>query len=72
MVECAFVLPCPSRPVPPAPFGSIYTQVCFDNEINCAFIPCGHYCCCVECASRSHECPVCRTVVTQTVRIFRP
>ncbi|CAM9610548.1 unnamed protein product, partial [Hapterophycus canaliculatus] len=42
--------------------------VCFDSEVNCTLVPCGHHCCCVGCASKFSLCPVCRTAVRQRIK----
>ncbi|KAH3757881.1 hypothetical protein Pelo_10307 [Pelomyxa schiedti] len=38
--------------------------VCLDRQSNCQFIPCGHQCCCIQCAAGimaiSPSCPLCR------------
>ena len=35
--------------------------ICFDKKITTAFIPCGHLCCCYECAKKcKKKCPMCR------------
>jgi len=36
--------------------------ICFDNIKTTAFIPCGHLCCCFNCADNCNlKCPICRT-----------
>ncbi|CAN0340254.1 unnamed protein product [Ectocarpus sp. 6 AP-2014] len=42
--------------------------VCFDNEVDCTLVPCGHHCCCITCASKFSLCPVCRTTVTHKIK----
>ena len=38
-----------------------YCIICFDKKITTAFIPCGHLCCCFECAKKcKKKCPMCR------------
>lgn len=49
--------------------------VCFSRRRRAAFIICGHRVCCVGCAQRVERgvdprCPVCRQIVTGTVRVF--
>ena len=48
-------------------------KVCFDRQISCVFVPCGHLVCCLRCGLRcenvSGECPICKqkiALVTQT------
>lgn len=31
------------------------------------FSPCGHYCCCNDCATKINKCPMCRAAIRQTV-----
>ena len=36
-------------------------SVCLLNDQNTAFVPCGHLCCCHECATKCNKvCPICR------------
>ncbi len=47
--------------------------VCFDAEVNTAFVPCGHECCCCDCATvfASGICPICRRSVDSVLRVYR-
>ncbi|CAM9281402.1 unnamed protein product [Laminaria digitata] len=42
--------------------------VCFDNEVACTLVPCGHHCCCRDCAGRLTHCPVCRARITEMIK----
>ena len=44
--------------------------VCIDSERTHALLPCGHKCICTHCASNMKNCPICRTRVVSTVRIY--
>ncbi len=44
--------------------------ICEDGPKNVVLIPCGHVCACGTCASRLSECPMCRSLVQQTLRVF--
>ena len=44
--------------------------VCMDRAARIAMLPCGHLCCCEDCARGLAQCPVCRTPVQTTQRIF--
>jgi hypothetical protein len=48
--------------------------VCQDRKAAHATVPCGHHCLCDECASdltgRSGRCPLCRTQVQSTLKIY--
>lgn len=45
-------------------------KVCFDEEVNIVFLPCGHLACCNNCAPALRNCPICRAFIRGTVRIF--
>uniref|UniRef100_H2YPC2 RING-type E3 ubiquitin transferase n=1 Tax=Ciona savignyi TaxID=51511 RepID=H2YPC2_CIOSA len=47
-------------------------RVCLDNEIDSAFIPCGHQVCCKFCAERCQQCPVCRQQIQEALTVFLP
>ncbi|NWQ85334.1 LRSM1 ligase, partial [Burhinus bistriatus] len=44
--------------------------VCMEQETQMIFLPCGHVCCCQTCCEQLHTCPLCRTDITQRIRIF--
>ena len=44
--------------------------VCMDNAINCVLMPCAHEVACQRCASRLALCPICRTAVGSTLKIY--
>jgi Zinc finger, C3HC4 type (RING finger) len=51
--------------------------VCQDRKAAHAVVPCGHHCLCNECAvnlvataAGSHRCPLCRTHVQSTLKIY--
>ncbi|XP_070532119.1 E3 ubiquitin-protein ligase LRSAM1-like [Ptychodera flava] len=41
--------------------------ICMDRMSSMAFMPCGHVCCCYQCASPIDSCPMCRTTITMKV-----
>jgi len=43
--------------------------VCLTNPREVIFEPCRHLCVCLECNHQLSECPVCRTVISNTVEI---
>lgn len=45
-------------------------KICMDGEVGVVFLPCGHFCCCVNCAPSLKDCPVCRTSIQGTVRTY--
>ncbi|XP_048270250.1 baculoviral IAP repeat-containing protein 2-like [Bombus terrestris] len=52
----------------------ITCKICAVSPSTQAFLPCGHLCCCYTCAKSYLEsnfrCPVCRTPISQSVKIF--
>ena len=44
-------------------------QVCMDSKISTVFCPCGHICCCEECAQQLSYCPMCKTFITFVQRV---
>lgn len=44
--------------------------VCMNRAARIAMLPCGHLCCCDDCARDMTQCPVCRTPIQKTQRIF--
>merc|ERR1712136_430972 len=47
-------------------------QVCFDQPLEVAFVPCGHQVCCKDCAKRCSSCPICRQDITSGLTVFLP
>ncbi|KAM7278644.1 hypothetical protein ACFE04_005778 [Oxalis oulophora] len=51
--------------------------ICYDDQRNCFFVPCGHCATCYECAQRIMEgdakvCPICRRLIHKVRRLFNP
>ncbi len=47
--------------------------VCMDSKPEAAFVPCGHVCCCLDCANTCAEgrsCPVCRAAVASVLKVY--
>jgi len=45
--------------------------VCRDNKKDALFLPCGHVCCCCECGEKlDSKCPLCRSSILKTMKIF--
>ncbi|OAY22999.1 E3 ubiquitin-protein ligase APD2 isoform X2 [Manihot esculenta] len=49
--------------------------ICYDEQRNCFFVPCGHCATCYECAQRIIEgegkiCPICRRLIYKVRRLF--
>jgi len=45
-------------------------KVCFVNESNVAFLPCGHLICCAHCVPSLKDCPYCRQPITGTLKTY--
>ncbi len=46
-------------------------KICYSNEANGVFIPCGHNFTCYRCAKKCTECPMCRKGIEDVIRIFK-
>ncbi|GMI68051.1 hypothetical protein like AT4G24204 [Hibiscus trionum] len=51
--------------------------ICYDEQRNCFFVPCGHSATCYDCAQRIYEeenkvCPVCRRIIGKIRKLFAP
>ncbi|XP_021274478.1 death-associated inhibitor of apoptosis 1-like [Herrania umbratica] len=51
--------------------------ICYDEQRNCFFVPCGHCATCYDCAQRISDgenkvCPVCRRVIGKVRKLFAP
>ncbi|KAL4376311.1 hypothetical protein GQ457_02G015030 [Hibiscus cannabinus] len=51
--------------------------ICYDEQRNCFFVPCGHCATCYDCAQRIYEeenkvCPVCRRIIGKIRKLFAP
>lgn len=47
-------------------------KICYINEYNTIFLPCGHVIACAKCAASQIKCPVCREPFKDIKRIFFP
>lgn len=47
-------------------------KICFTNEYNTVFVPCGHIISCAKCASSLNECPTCRNPFKEILRVYFP
>ncbi|XP_061927096.1 death-associated inhibitor of apoptosis 1-like isoform X2 [Apis cerana] len=45
-------------------------KICYNEELEVIFLPCGHVIACVKCAYDMKSCAMCRKLVTKTVRVF--
>jgi len=45
-------------------------KICYDRELQVAFMPCGHFICCEVCATDVNICPNCRINIEGTRKIY--
>lgn len=45
-------------------------KICYANEYNTAFLPCGHVVACAKCASSVTKCPLCRKAFVDVMRVY--
>lgn len=45
-------------------------KICYSNEYNTIFLPCGHVIACAKCASSVTKCPACRQPYTNVMRVY--
>lgn len=45
-------------------------KICYANEYNTAFLPCGHVVACAKCASSVTKCPMCRKPFANVMRVY--
>nr|XP_043868455.1 E3 ubiquitin-protein ligase LRSAM1 isoform X1 [Solea senegalensis]XP_043868456.1 E3 ubiquitin-protein ligase LRSAM1 isoform X1 [Solea senegalensis] len=63
----------PVTPAAPSPVegpGSSECVVCMETESQVIFLPCGHVCCCQVCNNALQNCPLCRSSISQRVRVY--
>ena len=47
--------------------------ICLDRSLTYAVRPCGHLIACTDCAEKlPKECPICRRIISDTLKIFFP
>ncbi|KAG2411263.1 hypothetical protein I3760_Q016100 [Carya illinoinensis] len=56
-------------------YDSKLCAICYDEQRNCFFVPCGHCATCYDCAQRIMEgenrvCPICRRLIHKLRRLF--
>ena len=59
-----------SRTNPPPAGGANECVLCMENDVEVAFVPCGHFCVCVGCAAGLAQCPICRHDVERELRVY--
>ncbi|KAM4635484.1 E3 ubiquitin-protein ligase LRSAM1 isoform 1-T2 [Polymixia lowei] len=61
----------PSAPSPVEGPGSAECVVCMETGSRVIFLPCGHVCCCQVCSDALQNCPLCRSNISQRVRLYQ-
>ncbi|XP_047425703.1 E3 ubiquitin-protein ligase LRSAM1 isoform X2 [Mugil cephalus] len=61
----------PSAPTPVDGPGSSECVVCMETGSQVIFLPCGHVCCCQVCSDALQSCPLCRSSISQRIRLYR-
>jgi hypothetical protein len=44
--------------------------ICFDEDKNMVFGPCGHICTCLYCSAKVDICPICRIKIDQKIKVY--
>ncbi|KAA0717137.1 E3 ubiquitin-protein ligase LRSAM1 [Triplophysa tibetana] len=62
----------PLSPTAPSSDGPSSSEcvVCMEHESQMIFLPCGHVCCCQICSDVLQSCPLCRSSVSQRIRLY--
>lgn len=45
-------------------------SICYDNEIEVVFLPCGHQLSCMKCSNELMKCPICREYIDKKIRTY--
>ncbi|XP_060916990.1 E3 ubiquitin-protein ligase LRSAM1 [Labrus mixtus] len=61
----------PSAPSPVEGPGSSECVVCMETGSQVIFLPCGHVCCCQVCSDAMQNCPLCRSNISQRIRLYQ-
>ncbi|XP_068608907.1 E3 ubiquitin-protein ligase LRSAM1 [Brachionichthys hirsutus] len=60
----------PAAPSPVEAPGSSECVVCMETGSQVIFLPCGHICCCQVCSDAVQNCPLCRSNISQRIRLY--
>uniref|UniRef100_A0A146P7I8 Leucine rich repeat and sterile alpha motif containing 1 n=1 Tax=Fundulus heteroclitus TaxID=8078 RepID=A0A146P7I8_FUNHE len=61
----------PSAPAPVEGPGSSECVVCMETGAQVIFLVCGHVCCCQVCSDALQNCPLCRSSISQRIRLYQ-
>ena len=45
--------------------------ICMDECADTVLYKCGHMACCFDCSQRIQICPICRTVITDRIKVYK-
>lgn len=45
-------------------------KICYENERQIAYVPCGHVVSCSKCSFCTKECPICRAMISNVIRLY--
>ena len=69
--NCVFLRLIDDEELDPQPYSSTKTcVVCLDKEVSVVTLPCKHYVCCGECVTNLMTCPVCRSAIDASFKLF--
>ncbi|CAL1290618.1 unnamed protein product [Larinioides sclopetarius] len=51
---------------------SMLCRICMDSDVSTVFFPCRHVACCSTCAPLCHNCPLCRSSISETQHVYLP
>ena len=46
-------------------------KICFEREVDCVLLNCGHACICLQCTAGLKQCPMCRQPFERAVKFFK-
>jgi pSer/pThr/pTyr-binding forkhead associated (FHA) protein len=69
--QTAYALREDRREAADAPEGDNVCKICFDGVIDVVLYPCGHLVICQECAKKVSDCPICRMVICDVVKMYK-
>lgn len=46
-------------------------KICLENELDILVMPCKHLCLCAVCSANLEKCPMCRTHITEFVKVYK-
>lgn len=44
--------------------------ICCEKDRNCVFVDCNHVCSCMDCSKKLKKCPLCRSEITNVIRLI--